>query len=197
MGTTLIAMRYKYGVYVATDSQTSSGFYVSNRAADKISKLSEHVIVLRSGSSADTQNIVDLVRNIIKREEIEKEGFLEVRAIAQILRDICYDKKFKINCGFICAGWDKFHGGQIYSIIQGGTILTSPLISSGSGSIFINSFCDANFKDNMNDEETNNLIMKAVSLAIQRDANSGGLIRICKITNQGITKKSFFPSKLI
>ena len=94
MGTTLIAMRYKYGVYVATDSQTSSGFYVSNRAADKISKLSEHVIVLRSGSSADTQNIVDLVRNIIKREEIEKEGFLEVRAIAQILRDICYYTDF-------------------------------------------------------------------------------------------------------
>ena len=36
MGTTLMAMCHENGVIVASDSQTSSGFYISNRAADKI-----------------------------------------------------------------------------------------------------------------------------------------------------------------
>ena len=44
----------KNGVIVASDSQTSSGFYISNRAADKITIITRNIVCLRSGSSADT-----------------------------------------------------------------------------------------------------------------------------------------------
>ena len=69
MGTTLIAIRYKDGVIVAADSQTSSGSYISNRASNKISIISDYIICLRSGSSADTQNMVDLVKNVVLKEQ--------------------------------------------------------------------------------------------------------------------------------
>ena len=69
MGTTLIAIRYKDGVIVAADSQTSSGSYISNRASNKISTISDYIICLRSGSSADTQNMVDLVKNVVLKEQ--------------------------------------------------------------------------------------------------------------------------------
>jgi len=69
MGTTLIAIRYKDGVIVATDSQTSSGSYISNRASNKISVISDYIICLRSGSSADTQNMVDLVKSVVYEEQ--------------------------------------------------------------------------------------------------------------------------------
>jgi 20S proteasome subunit beta 1 len=196
MGTTLLGIRYKDGVIVAADSQTSSGYYISNRAADKITIISDHIICLRSGSSADTQNIVDLVRNITLREQLERSAPLEVRTVAQILRNICYQRKSTSNCSFICAGWDIFHGGQIYTVVQGGTILATPLISSGSGSIFISSFCDVEFRDIMSDMEAEDLSLKAISLAIQRDSNSSGIIRICKISKEGIFKNSFVPSKI-
>ena len=195
MGTTLLAMRYKDGVYVASDSQTSSGSYISNRAADKISPISDNIICLRAGSSADTQNIVDLVKNIILKEKIEREDQIEVRVVAQLLRNVCYMKKSTSNCGFICAGWDIFHGGQIYAIVQGGTLITIPFVSTGSGSIFLSSFCEANFKDNMNEKEIETLIIKAISFAIQKDANSSGFIRICKITEKGFFKRSVLPLK--
>jgi len=197
MGTTLIAIRHQNGVVVASESQTTSGNYISNRAADKITILSDHIVCLRSGSSADTQNIVDLVKNIVKKEIIERQGPIEVRFVAQILRNICYNRKSSVNCGFICAGWDIFHGGQVYTIIQGGTLFSTPLAFSGSGSIFLNSFCDVNLEDNMSEVELEKLTTKAVSLAIQRDGNSSGIIRICKISHRGILKKSFSPSKII
>ena len=69
MGTTLIAIRYEDGVIVAADSQTSSGSYISNRASNKISTISDYIICLRSGSSADTQNMVDLVKNVVLKEQ--------------------------------------------------------------------------------------------------------------------------------
>jgi len=197
MGTTLIAIRYKDGVIVAADSQTSSGSYISNRASNKISVISDYIICLRSGSSADTQNMVDLVKNVVLKEQLEKDMGLEVRAVAQLFRNLCYQRNLNSNCGFICAGWDPFHGGQVYSIVQGGTIISTPLASSGSGSIFINSFCDANFKEKMSKKETKNLCIKAISLAIQRDVNSSGIIRICEISRHGIKRNSLLPSKLI
>jgi 20S proteasome subunit beta 1 len=196
MGTTLMAICDKNGVIVASDSQTSSGFYISNRAADKITIISKNIICLRSGSSADTQNIIDLVKNILIKEYLEREKLFEVRAVAQLLRNICYKNKTNLNCGLICAGWDTIHGGQIYAIIQGGTIITTPFLSSGSGSVFINSFCDANYKENMEEQESEQFIVKSVSLAIQRDGNSSGIIRICKISRQGISRKAIFPSKV-
>lgn len=196
MGTTLLAMRYDEGVIVAADSQTSSGYYISNGAADKISLISEYIVCLRSGSSADTQNIISLVRNIVLREQLQKQTPLEVRVVAQIIRNICYKRKSSINCGLICAGWDKLHGGQVYVIVQGGTILTTPIVSSGSGSIFTNSFCDINFKNNLTSKDSKKLAIKAISLAIQKDSNSSGIIRVCKITNQGICCSFLTPTKI-
>jgi len=196
MGTTLLATCHQNGVIVSSDSQTSSGYYISNRAADKITIITDYIVCLRSGSSADTQNIVDLVKNIIEKERIESGKPIEVRFVAQILKNICYNKKLSVNCGFICAGWDIFHGGQVYTIVQGGSISSTPLAFSGSGSIFINSFCDTNFDEDMSEQELENFNIKAISLAIQRDCNSNGIIRVCKISSQGIIKKSFFPNKV-
>ncbi len=196
MGTTLMAICNKNGVIVASDSQTSSGFYISNRTANKITTISKNIICLRSGSSSDTQNIIDLVKNTLLKEHLEREKPLEVRAVAQLLRNICYKNKTNLNCGIICAGWDNIHGGQIYAIIQGGTIISTPFLSSGSGSIFTNSFCDANYEENMEEQDSEQFIVKSVSLAIQRDCNSSGIIRICKISGQGICRKAIFPSKV-
>ena len=44
---------------IGADSRVSTGTYVSNRASDKITPLSDSVYLLRSGSAADTQAVSD------------------------------------------------------------------------------------------------------------------------------------------
>ncbi|CCF73706.1 20S proteasome subunit beta 1 [Babesia microti strain RI] len=56
-GTTILAMHYAGGVILAADSRTSSGQFVSNRVARKITKLLPNIYVARCGSAADTQNL--------------------------------------------------------------------------------------------------------------------------------------------
>ena len=41
------------------DSRVSTGVYVSNRASDKVTALSDFAWLLRSGSAADTQAVAD------------------------------------------------------------------------------------------------------------------------------------------
>ena len=58
-GTTVVAVAYNGGVVLGADSRVSTGTYVSNRASDKLTPLSDFVWLLRSGSAADTQAVAD------------------------------------------------------------------------------------------------------------------------------------------
>ncbi|KRY02336.1 Proteasome subunit beta type-6, partial [Trichinella patagoniensis] len=82
-----------------------------------------------------------------------------------------------LQTGLIVGGWDKYEGGQIYSIPLGGTILKQPFTIGGSGSSYLYGFFDQAWKEGMTKDEAEKLVVKAVSLAIARDGASGGVVR--------------------
>merc|ERR1711862_810983 len=82
LGTTILAIKYKDGIIVASDRRTSISGYVSNRFANKLSFVIEDdhenihnnddkrkristCCVCRAGSVADTQYIIDTTRELI------------------------------------------------------------------------------------------------------------------------------------
>mmetsp|Transcript_9547 Transcript_9547/g.24898 ORF Transcript_9547/g.24898 Transcript_9547/m.24898 type:complete len:218 (+) Transcript_9547:1070-1723(+) len=194
IGTTVVAIEIQDGVMIGTDSQTSSGPLVSNKISDKISYLTRSIVCCRSGSAAQTQNTIDNLRSLVLTNLFERKFPLKVQHLAQIFREYCY-RENAVNSGFICSGWDCFHGGQIYSITQGGYIFNQSIILMGSGSIFIQGFCDANYRLKMSELESKNFLTKALSLAILRDGSSGGFIRLAKITKKGIERLVLNPIK--
>ncbi|ABW98102.1 prsB1 (nucleomorph) [Hemiselmis andersenii] len=194
MGTTVVAIEIQDGILIGADSQTSSGPLVSNKISDKISYLTRSIVCCRSGSAAQTQNTIENLRSLVLNNLFESKFPPKVQNLAQIFREYCY-KENTVNAGFICAGWDCFRGGQIYSITQGGYVFNQSIILMGSGSIFIQGFCDANFKLKMNETQSKNFLIKALSLAILRDGNSGSFIRLAKITKKGIERLFFNPIK--
>jgi 20S proteasome subunit beta 1 len=193
LGTTLIVCLFQKGIMIVTDSQTSSGALKSNKVADKINILSNFITCCRSGSAADTQNILEHLRIQIFQYLLEWKSPLKVRSVAQMLQNLIKNEKKKMIFGFICAGWDSFHGGQIYSITQGGCLLNQVLALAGSGSMFIQGFCDSNFNLFMGYNESKNFLIKALSLSMNRDGYTGGAIRFVCITKFGI-KREFFNS---
>jgi 20S proteasome subunit beta 1 len=191
LGTTLIVSNFQKGIMVATDSQTTSGVFKTNKTADKINILTNFIICCRSGSAADTQNMIQDLRVRIFRHLLEWKNPMKVRCVAQMFRSLLNNQKKNLIYGFICAGWDDFHGGQIYLISQGGCLLKQSIALSGSGSVYIQGFVDANFKINMEYNETKDFLIKAISLSMNRDGNTGGLIRLASISNYGIRREIF------
>ena len=49
----------------------------------------------------------------------------------------------------ICSGWDPYEGYQIYQVNQTGFKSEGNYAVSGSGSVFIKGFIDANYKPTM------------------------------------------------
>eukprot|EP00192_Tetraselmis_astigmatica_P020182 CAMPEP_0117680986 /NCGR_PEP_ID=MMETSP0804-20121206/18692_1 /TAXON_ID=1074897 /ORGANISM="Tetraselmis astigmatica, Strain CCMP880" /LENGTH=206 /DNA_ID=CAMNT_0005490615 /DNA_START=136 /DNA_END=756 /DNA_ORIENTATION=- len=184
-----MACSYDGGVLLAADSRTSTGSYIANRVADKITSLSDNVYILRSGSAADTQAISRYAEHFIVQHEQEKGEQVDVKTAANFVMQMAYNNKNNLQAGMMVCGWDKYGGGQVWGIPLGGSLIKTPYSIGGSGSAYIYGFCDKNFRENMSYEDCREFVVKAVSHAMSRDGSSGGCIRLVNIDITGARKE--------
>ncbi|KAL0244375.1 hypothetical protein GEMRC1_008459 [Eukaryota sp. GEM-RC1] len=181
-GTTVMGVQFKGGVVLGADSRTSMGSYVANRVSDKISPVSDKIMICRSGSAADTQAISDYVQYFLENYSMETGQPPSVHNAAHMARNICYEYKDHLSAALIVGGMDST-GPSLYSIPLGGALVKQPIAIGGSGSSFIYGYVDANFREDMSEEEAIEFVKNSVSLAMTRDGSSGGIIRIAIITS--------------
>lgn len=197
-GTTIMAVSFGEGVdggvVIGADSRTSTGTYVANRATDKLDQVSDRIFVQRSGSSADTEAVADIVRYYLKINEVEVGGEPMVSTAAHLLKDIIYNNKDRLCAGMMCAGWDPYKGGSVYHIsVYAGSIVKEKWAVGGSGSSYIYGLCDNEYKEGMSKEEARAFVIKGLGAAMARDGSSGGCVRICTIDKEG-AKREFIPN---
>jgi 20S proteasome subunit beta 1 len=118
-----MATTFEGGVVLAADTRTSSGNYVANRAAPKLTQLAENIYMCRSGSASDTQAVAGYVQYYIAQHEIELNAQTPVAVAANLMRQMTYNNKEHLQAGIIIAGWDKHKGAQVYALPMGGTLL--------------------------------------------------------------------------
>ncbi|OZC08869.1 peptidase, T1 family [Onchocerca flexuosa] len=193
MGTTLIAMEFDGGVVVGTDSRTSSGSYISSRATDKITPVTDRMVVCRSGSAADTQAISDIVKYYIEVYSMMEEEDVSVGRAAQIFRNFLYKYRDSLSASVLVAGYDDVEGGQLYAIPLGGYVTRQRCAASGSGSTFVQGFLDSQWKPGMTVEKCKEIVLNAVALATIRDGSSGGVIRLAVIDKTGMQRTLIRP----
>ncbi|SCM21586.1 proteasome subunit beta type-6, putative [Plasmodium chabaudi chabaudi] len=229
-GTTIIGIIYEHGVMLACDTRTSSGTFVSNKCSRKINRINENIYVCRSGASAHSQKVIEVIKHYcasMKSENRKKGRFHEDEIITDDINDeeidvnqinninnnsviaqnkYYYDDKFMdynplvenvayitkkliyannnfLSCGLIFGGYDKVKKQQLYSVNLNGSIIQKhDYAVSGSGSIYIQSYLQDKYKQNMTKKECFDLILNCVKYAIYNDNSSGGIIRILNIT---------------
>lgn len=93
----------------------------------------------------------------------------------------------------IIAGYDKRHGGQVYSIPLGGSLHKHAYAIGGSGSTYIYGYCDAHWKDDMTETEGVDFVKNSLREAIRWDGSSGGVIRMVVLTAKGAQRHLYLP----
>uniref|UniRef100_A0A0N4Z791 Proteasome subunit beta n=1 Tax=Parastrongyloides trichosuri TaxID=131310 RepID=A0A0N4Z791_PARTI len=193
-GTTLIAVEYKDGVIVGTDSRTSSGPFIASRCTDKITPVNDKIVCCRSGSAADTQAVTDIVKYHLEVASMINRKEPTVRDCGWEFKKILFNYREQLSASIIIAGWDEYEGGQIYTVPLGGLVTRQSVTASGSGSTFVHSYLDTNWKPDMTKEEAIELVRMAVGLAVHRDGSSGGIIRIAIINKDGTERQIITPT---
>ena len=166
--------------------------YIGNRVSDKLEPIHHRIYCQRSGTSSHTETIAKIVRYYVDVQAQELGGLPPVASAANIMKSIIYQNAGSLSASMICSGWDPYKGYQIYSVNQAGFRQEGDWALSGSGSTYIYGYFDANFNPNMSLEEAKEFIKSAISLACYRDSSSGGVIRMCSITEGGC-ERFFVP----
>lgn len=194
-GTTVVALAYGDGVIVGADSRVSMGTYISNRASNKLTPLTDNVWLLRSGSAADAQAISDYVRYWACSHTADLDREPSVRSVANLVKQLCYNNKH-LQGALIVAGWDIYQGGQVYCLPIGGTLVQEKWAADGSGSLFLMGYMDSVFRENVRQAEAEKVVTTALSLAMARDGSSGGMIRLAVCDKNGSTHRSIPGDKI-
>lgn len=166
--------------------------YVGNPCSDKLEPIHERIYAQRSGTSSHTRMIAQMVRYYIDVQSNEMGGLPPVKSAANIMKEIIYSNRNYLSASMICSGWDPYEGYQIFKVNQTGFKQEGDYAVSGSGSVFIMGFMDANYKNNMSKAEIKEFLKSCISLACYRDGSSGGCIRLVDITEEKV-EKEFHP----
>ncbi|KAI9753945.1 MAG: Proteasome subunit beta type-1 [Lichina confinis] len=193
LGTSIMAVTFRDGVILGADSRTTTGAYIANRVTDKLTQVHDTIWCCRSGSAADTQAVADIVHYHLGMYDITNSQRPMTQTAAAIFQDLCYDNKDSLSAGIIIAGWDDRHGGQVYSIPLGGSLHRQSYAIGGSGSTYIYGFCDANWKEDMTEEQGIGFVKSALQEAIKWDGSSGGVIRMVVLTARGAVRHLYLP----
>lgn len=87
--------------------------FVASRVTDKITPITDNLVVCRSGSSADTQNIADIVKYYIEFYSVSEGEPVSVYRSTQIFRQFLYRYRDDMTASVIVAGYDDKMGGQV------------------------------------------------------------------------------------
>lgn len=196
-GTTLVGVVTPQGVVLGSDSRVSMGTFVSNRASDKLTQLSDSIYCAQSGSAADAEIVAGLVKHQIQQVALQTGRPTTVKMTAHILKSISYKYKDSLSASAIVAGYDPVDGYSMYSISSSGVGLKVPYATSGSGSWFIYAFLDSELQNPPQTmEAAQQLVKKALSHAMSRDGSSGGIIRLALITEGGVERQYISGNQL-
>ena len=183
-GTTIMACVTKEGVLLASDGKTSRGRLVACLDAPKPTKLTDKIYALRCGNAAHTQMLCRIIPKYIRLLEVQLGEDPPVETAARLFQLICRNNN--LSFAVIVAGWDKFKGGQIFSVSSDGCKIESNFAMNGSGSTFLWGWMDSTYREGMTEPEAREWLNKGIALAKARDVSSGGCTRIVSVREDGV-----------
>ncbi|CAG0887565.1 unnamed protein product [Cyprideis torosa] len=161
------------------------GSYIGSQHVKKLIPINDFLVGTMAGGAADCVYWERVLSKQCRLHELRNKERISVAAASKLLSNMVYNYKgMGLSLGVMIAGWDK-KGPGLYYVDDGGLRTPGKLFSVGSGSIFAYGVLDAGYKWDLTDDEAYELGRRAIYTATFRDAASGGIVRVCHITEQG------------
>jgi len=140
-----------------------------------------------SGSVADCQYVINNIQALSNIREIETGKTPSIKYIANLVRNIVYSGRGYFLALMIIGGYSEEESkGVLYGIDFIGTLFEEEnFLSYGSGSPYALGVIEADWKPNMTEKQAVDLVKRALTSAVTRDAASGYKFQIVKINKSG------------
>ncbi len=183
-GTTTVGLLAKDGVVLAAEKRATMGYLVANKNTQKIFKIQPHLWLTTAGSVADAQMLVRIMEVQTNLYQLERGVPMTVSAAATLLSNILHENKIlPYYVQLLLGGYDS--GPRLYSFDALGSVLPEKVVSTGSGSPIAYGVLEEHYKEGKSVKENEEIAIRAIKAAIQRDVMSGNGIDIVTITSKG------------
>ncbi len=181
--TTTVAIVCNGGLVIGSESQATMGFFVASNTATKVYKITDYIAMTISGGVADAQKVIDQIRAMAALCQLDWRMEPSVRAMAKLTSKVLGQNRMAPYMAHLIVGGVDQKGAHIFTLGGLGSILEEKnFASTGSGSPMAYGVLESEYKDNLSIEEGVELIKRAISSALKRDAGSGGDVQIFTIT---------------
>jgi proteasome beta subunit len=189
--TTIVGIKTKEGTVLGSDRRASKGFFIGSKFTQKIAKIDDSLAVAIAGQLSDAEHMVKIAKAEKTLMELRRGFPLSVKESARLIANLAYSGLKNFQPYFVellVAGVDK-EGGHIFAADMSGAITDEEFASSGSGSPIAYGVLESVYNKDITNKEAKEIVIKAVSAAMERDPGSGNGIDVLVIPNLPIVKE--------
>lgn len=186
-GTTIVGIKGKDFIILASERQGSYGpiKFLDKR---KIINIYKDIWIAVSGMVADTIHLTKILSIEARTYELERGYPPTTKALATLLSHYLYSGRFSFlpfMSSFILGGKDTegyhlFHLGSFGEIVE-----IKDYIAEGSGIFYALPILDADYREDMKEEDAIDLAIRAIRASVKRDLFSGRAIDVLVINERG------------
>lgn len=184
-GTTTIGLICNDGVILASDTRVTMGNYVAHKHGKKIYKITDHLAMTISGSVADSQRAVDILKVNAKLYKLNIGRPMPVAAAGRIIANLLFSSRYAPLITQVLIGGIDDTGPHVFSLDPFGSLTEEKCVATGSGSPIAYGVLEDRYKENESMEKILPVIVKAVKSAMKRDIGSGDSFDVSVIGDQG------------
>ncbi|HKZ48009.1 MAG TPA: archaeal proteasome endopeptidase complex subunit beta [Thermoplasmata archaeon] len=184
-GTTTTGLVCKDGVVLAADRRATAGTLIAHKRTKKVYRLDDNIGLTTAGLVGDLQVLARYVTAEVELYKLKRGVSMPVEACATLTANILAGRRyFPYWVQLVIGGVDR-SGGHVFSLDAAGGSLPDKYVSTGSGSPYVYGVLEDHYRDDMDVKEGIDLAIRAVTMAMRRDAASGEGIDVVAISRDG------------
>jgi 20S proteasome subunit beta 2 len=180
-GTTIVGLIYKDGVVLGADTRATEGPIVADKNCEKIHYISKYIYCCGAGTSADTENVTNLISSQLALHKLEMG--VEPRVVTALtrLKQRLFMYQGHVSAALVLGGIDST-GAHLHTVYPHGSTDRLPYATMGSGSLAAMAVFESKYKPNLDEKTAIDLVSQAIQSGIFNDLGSGSNVDVCVIS---------------
>mmetsp|Transcript_7622 Transcript_7622/g.31428 ORF Transcript_7622/g.31428 Transcript_7622/m.31428 type:complete len:300 (+) Transcript_7622:220-1119(+) len=180
-GTTITGVCFKGGVVLGADTRSTNGETVADKNCEKIHYIAPNIYCCGAGTAADTEAVTGMIASALELHRLATKRKSRVVTALTMLKSHLFKYQGHVGAALVLGGVD-INGPHLFSVHPHGSSDSLPFATMGSGSLAAMAVFEADFKEDMTEEEAKEIVARSIRAGIFNDLGSGSNVDLCVIT---------------